>query len=233
METADIIGQIVNELDYEIKVDSIVDESGGIYTVNVCETLHLQEGFPITIDGNDYTIEEVVNNTSIKLKGTVLPNVEEFNAYPVYYFHGTVIKLQDDMNAQKDASVLSTRMPFIYLREQLKDKRFTKYSDSPLGKLSDLVLLFLTESKYQDWKTVDHYEKAIAPMRNLTDMFIEAVNKSVLVRKFKEYDTINHVNFGVYSTNRGSKQALFTDQLSGIELDASFPFSKDACKRCN
>jgi len=233
-ETVDIVGNVFDEMNLTIEVDLIVDNGDGTYRIDTCKTKHLQEGFPITIDGNSYTIKTVVNNISITLSGSALPSVTEFEAYSPYYFHGTVIKVKDDMKAPQGSENLFSRTPFVYLKEIIKDTNFRKRSGSVLNRTTDLQIFFLTQAKFKDWKTVDHYEKSIAPMRNLVDMFIKALEKNVLIGDFaKTSDTTTpHVNFGVYVDSKGHTQSIFVDQLSGIELEITLPIRKEKDCKC-
>ncbi|RLI45313.1 hypothetical protein DRO61_10730, partial [Candidatus Bathyarchaeota archaeon] len=73
METVDIIREIVEGINKTIEIDSVVDNGDGTYTLLTCKTLYIQENFPITINSNDYTVTTVVKNTSIVVKGDVLP----------------------------------------------------------------------------------------------------------------------------------------------------------------
>ena len=99
--TVDIIKRVVAAIDNTFKVSSIIDNSDGTYTLETCDTLHLQENFPLVIDGNDYLVNEVVADTSITIAGSVLPTATSFEIYPPVYFHGTVIKAMEDMKEKK------------------------------------------------------------------------------------------------------------------------------------
>jgi hypothetical protein len=225
METTEIIETIVGGINNKLTVKTITDNNDNTYTITTNDTLWLQVHFPLKISGNDYTIIDIVKNVSFTVSGDALPNVSTIDIYEPTFYHGTVINVKQDM-ANPD---VYSRTPFIYLKELLEDDNFSKYSGSPIKKESDLVILFLTQCKMKDWKTVDHYTHSIAPMRNMVDKFIQSLYKSKLIGKFERYQTINHVNFGVYTTDKGMTKAIFNDQLSGIELRIKIPFIKQNC----
>lgn len=229
METVDVIQSVFDAMDLTVTVDSIVDNGNDTFTLFSCETKHLQEGFPLTIGANSYTITAINNNVSITLSGTIVPNVTSFEAYVPHYFHGTVIKVKDDMKAPQGSENLFSRTPFVYLKEIIKDTNYRRRSGNVLDRTSSLQIFFLTQSKFKDWSTINHYEKAIAPMRNLVNMFIESLFNSTLIGDFsKEPDTTTpHVNFGVYVDSKGHTQSIFVDKFSGIELEINIPIKKE------
>lgn len=223
METVDIIREVVESIDNTFIVKAITDNLDRTYTLTTDNTLHLQEGFPLNIGANGYDIVTIVKDVSITISGSVLPVLMSFDIYLPVYYHGTVIRVIAEMAT--DGSNVFEKTPFIYLREILKDKNNSKYNQSPIGKTTALQILILSGCKPEDWETTDHYEKAIRPMRNLTDRLIDAIYKDARISKFEYYETINHVNFGVY-VDKGHTKSIFVDKLSGVELNIELPFKK-------
>lgn len=226
METVDIIREIVEGLELTFFAKTITDNGNGTFTLATNDTLHLQENFPLVIGVNSYTIKTVTKDVSIVLSGSVIPNVTSFEVYTPRYYHGTVIKAKGEMENGVNAHNIYDRTPFIYLKEILTDKVNSKFKVTPFEKETSLQLLFLTQSKLHDWKTTDHYEKSIYPMANLVKNFINALYDSKHIGRFEDYETINHVNFGVYVTDKGNTKSIFSDQLSGVELNITLPFRK-------
>lgn len=226
METVDIIREIVEDLELTFFVNTITDNGGGEYTITTDDTLHLQENFPLTIGVNSYTIKTVTKDASIVLTGSVLPNVTSFEVYAPRYYHGTVIKAKGEIETGVNAHNIYDRTPFIYLKEIVSDRVNSKYKVSPFDKETSLQIYFLTQSKLHDWKTTDHYEKSIYPMANLVNNFINTLYNSKHIGRFEDYETINHVNFGVYVTDKGNTKSIFSDYLSGVELNITLPFRK-------
>lgn len=232
METVDIIREVVEAINSTFTAKTITDNLDGTFTLTTCDTLHLQDGFPLKINGNDYEIITVTKDASILISGAFLPAIKIFPIYLPTYYHGSVIKVQAEISGGADASNLFARTPFIYLKEILTDKNNSKYNQSPIEKVPTLQMLFLTQCKYTDWKIVDHYAKSIQQMRNLVDRFILSLYADKRIGKFQDYDTVNHVNFGVWVTDKGEMKHLFNDNLSGIELKISPPILKQNAQ-CN
>lgn len=230
METVDIIYDVVNAINKKIIIDSIVDNLDGTYTISTENTKWCQETFKINIGGNDYKVLIVDKDKEIVVSGATLPTGTSFDLYEPTYYHGTVINVNKEMKMGANAHNLYSRTPFIYLKELLKDSYNSSYNDSPIEKESDLVILFLTQCKYQDWNTIDHYSKSIAPMRALVEGFLSSLRKNINVGKFQAYDIINHVNFGVYTTDKGNTKSIFNEHLSGCELNIKIPITRQ--KNC-
>jgi hypothetical protein len=192
--------------------------------------MYVQEGFTITIGVVDYEVTEVVKDVSITISGASLPIITTFNLYAPVYYHGTVIKVKSEIAGEVNAQNVFAHTPFIYLREVIEDTVNSKYKDSPIEKTTDLQILILTQCNYADWKIVDHYSKSIYQMRALLKGFIDSLYENKKISKFENYKVKNHVNFGVYVTDKGETKSIFTDNLSGVELNITLPFYRqDEC----
>lgn len=228
-ETVEIVRDLVNELDFTFVINNAIDNLDGTYTLETCNTYHLQAtpNCPITIDGSQYTILEVQSNEYITIKGASLPVVTEFAVPKPYYFHGTVLKTNEELNRIE----FFNKFPMVYLLEVITDTFFNE--DEAVERESDLRLFFLTSANFQDWKTGDHYKEAILPMRSLAYNFINVLNTSKKISNFAQYSLINRVNFGVYATDKGNTQRIFNDNMSGVELRITLPIKLDySCKIC-
>lgn len=227
LETTDIVEALVDELCFTFEATNIIDNTDGTYTLETCDTFHLQECFYITNNGNQYLVTEVIKDTSITMMGSFLP-VPMFEIYKPHFFHGTVIQTNLELSMQPN---VNSRTPMIYLLEVLKDKFFC--DDSVVERESDLRLFFLTQANFEDWKNSDHNEKAILPMRSLAYNFIDTMKKSKKIGKFVSYEILNHVKFGVYSTDKGHEKKVFNDNLTGVELRITLPVLQDfECNKC-
>jgi hypothetical protein len=232
METVDIIREVVEAISIEFTAKTITENANGTYTLTTDDTLHLQEGFSITIGAVTYEILTVVKDALITINGISLPTIKVFNIYPPVYYHGTVRKVKAEIKGATTAQNVFARTPFIYLREIIEDNVNTKYANSTIEKTTDLQILFLTQCNYADWKIVDHYSKSIGPMRNLVENFVDKLYKNKMIGRFENYRAKPHVNFGVYVTDKGETKSIFTDNLSGIEMNITLPFKRQTptCK---
>jgi hypothetical protein len=225
-ETVDIIREVVEGIDNEFSVDAITDNGDGTYTLTTGNTLHLQVGFPLTVGAVLYNIDSIVKDVSITISGASVPVLTAFDIYSPVYYHGTVVRVSNEMITETDAANVFSRTPFIYLREILEDNVNTKYSASPIKKTTDLQILILTQCNPDEWNTTDHYAKSIYQMTNLAERFIESCYGNAKIGKFENYTLRPHANFGVYVTDKGNTASIFVDKLSGVELNVTLPFKK-------
>jgi hypothetical protein len=229
-ETVDIVNDLVSEMSFEVTITLINDNLDGTYTLSTCNTYHLQECFKITYNSAQWTIQSLVKDTSITIKpvldSTPAPTELSFEAYAPYYFHGTVIQTNLELEQISNSSL---KTPMIYLLEIVEDTFFNR--DNQLERESDLRLFFLTQANFVDWKTQDTYTQAIEPMRSLAYSFIDTLNKSKLISIFAEYRLINHTKFGVYVTDKGYENRIFNDNLAGVEMRITLPvLQENDCK---
>ena len=162
-ETVDIVNDLVAELDLTVTISTINDNGDGTYTLYTCDTKWLQECFKITYESAQWTITNVVKDDSITIKplldSTPAPTELSFEAYSPYYFHGTVIQTNLELEQISNSSL---KTPMIYLLEVLEDTFFNR--DAQNERESDLRLFFLTQANFVDWKTQDTYTNAITPI---------------------------------------------------------------------
>ena len=87
----------------------------------------------------------------------------------------------------------------------------------------------------ENWKTADHYEKCIIPMRNLANEFVNYLNDDECQFGDFEYTLINHAKIGVFTEGVGHTTQLFNEEISGVEMRFSVPIYKSfACNgACN
>lgn len=231
-ETVDIVSDLVDELDLAITISQIVDNGDGTYTLHTCDTKWLQECFKITYEAAQWTVTAVVKDDNFTIKplldSTPAPSALNFTIYPPYYFHGTVIQTNLELEQISNSSL---KTPMIYLLEVLEDTFFNR--DAQNERESDLRLFFLTQANFVDWKTQDTYTNAITPMREMAYQFIDTLNKSKKIGIFAEYRLVNHTKFGVYVTDKGYEQRIFDDNLAGVELRINLPIlQENDCKVC-
>ena len=231
-ETVDIIKDLVSEMSFEVIIKLITDNGDGTYTLSTCNTYHLQECFKITYESAQWTITNVVKDTSITIKpvldSTPAPTTLSFDAYDPYYFHGTVIQTNLELEQITNSNL---KTPMVYLLEVLEDTFFNR--DAQNERESDLRLFFLTQANFEDWKTQDSYKNAIEPMRSLCYSFIDVLNKSKNIGIFASYRVINHTKFGVFVTDKGYEERIFNDNLAGVELRITLPILQvNDCINC-
>ena len=60
---------IDNYTDYQGTIDSFVDNGGGSYTINSSDTIYLADGDTVSINSVEYTVSNLIDNTSFDISG--------------------------------------------------------------------------------------------------------------------------------------------------------------------
>lgn len=213
-----------------------VDSSTGI-TTKVNKHQELKAGQRIIIKGFDddatYKVETEVTNSVDNLNGTitflVLDNfvfeITEIMFYvpnEVKVKHGTIM----DGNIQlTNIKPEEEKYPLIFQHEITRETFFNNKRNK-LERESEVDLFFLTTADFQKWDIDDHNKFAIKPMRELALKFIDELKTSNGIGEFEDYEILDHVRFGTYSTEKGHETRVFNDKLSGVQLKIKIPFLK-------
>jgi len=172
------------------------------------------------VNGEDVSIISIVGNTiKVDKKYT---SITSFSVAIPYFFHGTVSAVENQL--QKIPATFD-KTPFIWLHEVIDEN----YDDNPLSdieKTPDLRLFFIDYANLKEWTTDDHYSKVINRMTIVADMFIEKAKTYKYFNKFDSHKRRNHVKFGRYEDQTGHTSQIFSDNLSGIEMQISLPLNK-------
>lgn len=215
--TVDILEDFINTLDLSGPVVSFGDD-GTNTTLEVEKTYHARKKMKLDVDGTDYEIYSVVDNTSITVVG-VLASAEKYTVPNPFYFHGTPMMTNAHINGAKE----SDKVPMIYLYEILREKDLAE--NSRIARESDLRLFFLDSANFSDWETDDHYSQRLLGLNNLVNEFIRSAKNYVCC--FYLYETVftrvNHVKWGIWADNAGHTRRIFDDDLTGVELSFTLP----------
>jgi hypothetical protein len=222
-ETFELLKPVVASIENVVEIDSVVDNLDGTFTIFSCNTLWTTKGFTLSIGGNDYEVTDIEFNNSITISGTVPIVVTSFNLYVPYYYHNTIIAQNEELNQVSNSW---DKFPMIYLHEITRE-RFDNVVDSSIDRESDCDLYFMIDSNIEDWKTSDHYEKAIRPMRSLMFSFLNALEKANNVGIIQNFEVFDHARWGIYITMKGHPDRLFRDDLSGTQLRITIPLLKE------
>lgn len=222
--TPDIIEELFDKINLKLVTSSIVD-NGDDFTLFTDDTLHLQAGFPLTIDSVVYQITAVEYCVSVTLTGASVPVLTEFNIYKPFYFHGTILATK---NEQGDIQPFD-KTPMGYLMENIKDRFHNDFST--ISRTSPIRIFFLSQNDWAGDTTDEHYEKVIKPMNNLLDNFINVLRHSNIIANFvkTEYNIINLTKFAEYENKTGAIKTIFDLNLGGCELQIEIDINK-ICK---
>lgn len=218
-----------------------IDSSTGIVT-DKNKYQNLEAGQRIIIKGFDNTatykvetdVVSVVDNEDGTIIFTILDNfifeVTEITFYvpkDVKVKHGTIIDGNIQLTTIKDGE---DKYPLIFQHEITRETFFNDKRNK-LERESEVDLFFLCVADFKEWQIAEHNKFAIKPMRELALKFIEELKTSNGIGEFDTFEILDHVKFGVYTTEKGHTERIFNDNLSGVQLRMTIPFLK-TCE-CN
>lgn len=226
IETVNIVEDLVGKIKLGIRIysQSTVDD---IISLSVDKTHYLSKDFPIEIDGNNYQIVEIVNNESIKLKGSSPINVSNFTLEPLKFFHGSILQTGKELAREADTFEIT---PMAYLKRPFTDA--FQDDESRVERESNISLFFLTQSIFEEWETAEHDINAVIPMRNVAYGFIEALKSDAYIGLIDGFDLTDRIKFGVV-VDKGTERGYWTKQLSGVQLDITLPIIRNYYCNCN
>lgn len=226
-QTYDKLVPIFNMMDKSVTCQSVVDNGDGTYTFACNRTRWACKGYDITILGIDYTITDVVYNTSITISGVSLPTALTFDLYASFFKHGTIRVVGNELLKEPN---YKNRLPLVFLHEATSEK-INMDSMATIEMESDVRLFFLTDCDFDNWSQADGDTKAVAPMRNYLNEFLKCLSNNQWVGNLDTVGTVKSYNhFGTIDENGVSKNP-FKEFLSGVELRISIPFLRE-CDCC-
>lgn len=220
----DIIRHVINGMNNLLDFQEVIDNGDGTFTIMACNTLWVMENYVIEYNGEMFKVIDITPNVSITVEGdTVFDPIGPIPIDVPFYFHGTVRKTNVELIQR--GKIGMDKYPMIYCFEIFREVFHQEKSD-PNERTSALRLFFLGSADKENWLTEDHYEKVIIPLRNMVNEFIFFIDNRNNFGRLEDYTTINHVDFGTFTSDQGKLQNLFDDHLSGIELDISLVVKK-------
>jgi hypothetical protein len=203
-----------------------IDNLDGTFTLQTCSTLWVRQGTTVNIGGTDYPVSNVVNNTSITITAASAPLVTEFDLSLPKFWHGTIRFTDEELSRISNED---DKFPMIFLHEPTTERHNYNAVDN-LGMESDCTLYFMTPADFTQWSQDDHYNKAVAAMRNMRDEFVNALFAFRGVVKEPRPDGISEdrVKWGKAVFN-GNEVQLIAGDLSGTSLKISPQFEKSIC----
>ena len=93
--------------------------------------------------------------------------------------------------------------------------------------------IFFLDSLASNNDEVDaHYTNVILPLKSSLDYFVDLLKAEADTLPFS-YDVTNRIEVGVYTTNQGETQEVFSDRLDGVEFVGQVTVLKsNTCNRC-
>ena len=222
----DIIEGIISQIDLNLTVKST---DGQI--IELCDTLHITVGKIVKDElGNEYRVTEIVFNESI----TVVPigSAPLFSgstvvAPEITFLHGSPISTNEEYNKVLDRDSLK-KTPFIWLLESYEYENGSRDS-SVVASYS--ARLFFLDLYYREWLNDEHNELAIKPMENLVQAFKNVIETDYSFKTLDSFRSRVRPRFGVEVANKGSRDKIINEDLSGVEVNMSIElFDLSICK---
>ena len=228
--TFEIVRDIVNQMDYSIKINSI---QGNKYFV--CTTLLLKFGDNVKDSENNlFVVQSISNNEWVilaPLGDYVFHGNKIYTIVEPHFLQGKWISANHEyLDMSKDTR---QKTPLIWLVRGYEE-RFNSRSNSVKMEVEP-VIYFLDEAMSNDWTNDDHDVKAVNPMYNLAMRFVETVRKTKQFLELDGYTIKDEPRFGVAYPNRdnakGNQKRILSDDLSGVGLRIPLKFLGD-CRNC-
>ena len=210
----DTIGEIISKTNLTVVVKEIVGSK-----IFVCKTtLHITIGNTVKdTANNEYTVSDMVVNEWLEL--TPLGSSPVFNdsviiGPPITYLHGT--PSSTNIEYVKVDPMTVNKVPFAWLLEVYQYDQ--PGPGSSLAASFSVVIFFLTWGKEVEWTNQQQNERAIKPMENLANSFLEAIEADYTYKTLQDVTIRPRSRFGVEVTNKGSERKILDEDLSGVEM---------------
>lgn len=222
----DIIEGIISQIDLNLTVKSTDGQ-----VIELCDTLHITVGKIVKDElGNEYRVTDIVFNESI----TVVPigSAPLFSgstvvAPEITFLHGSPISTNEEYNKVLDRDSLK-KTPFIWLLESYEYENGSRDS-SIIASYS--ARLFFLDLYYREWLNDEHNELAIKPMENLVRAFKNVIETDYSFKTLDSFRSRVRPRFGVEVANKGSRDKIINEDLSGVEVNMSIElFDLSICK---
>lgn len=238
VQTVDIIEELLQNLNTDLVVSSVMDLGNNTYKLTTCNTQYLNTLYKFTLlQGVEAKVTAFEFNKSVTIKvENYTPEAITYVLPKPRYDHGTIRAVNEERN---EIPYSEGKYPYIYLLERMREG-FFRDPETRLDRNSPLKMFFLTNYKTEgNWQTDEHYAEIIEPMSNVRENFLILLEGSSLVNDetFKtgvDRETWfgdNYVKFGTYREDSGNIKSLMDEDVSGVGLEINVIFNKNLkCK---
>ena len=229
-EVTDLIENLVENIDCNIHIDSQEYLDGSWYRVYTCDTkwarvgkiikiqyhVWIYETTILNIEENTY-IDFIYNNEDYSLSEVKLPNP--------FFISGTKTSTNNEWS--RAGNNLIEKTPLIWLYQNYNEQCYG--ADNSMERTITMNIAFLdeTNSKFETNKL--HIDNAVKPCNKLRDEFIKSINKNLIYKTLKTFNTKTFSRFGV-ETDSGIIQNILDADLSGVVLNITLDKFKEPCK---
>lgn len=137
-----------------------------------------------------------------------------------FFFHGSPLEIQSQI---KDLGGV-LKQPCIFLIEFIEDEINLDRTKN-VGASPKLKMFFM--DKYNEEYTIDQqYTNVIDVMDELVREFIAVCQRNRYILRMFDYGTIRHSKWGIYRKDKGNLTPIFSEKLSGVELNVTLDIDK-------
>ena len=80
-------------------------------------------------------------------------------------------------------------------------------------------------------KVNKHFTNIVKPLNASLDYFVEKMKDNALTLPFS-YDVTNRIKVGIYTSNKGNTEQIFSDPLDGVEFVSTVTLNKSNVCEC-
>jgi hypothetical protein len=170
-------------------------------------------------------IKEVVENQYIGFYYNSQEEISRVFLSNPFFISGTKTSTNNEWTKVGNSLILKT--PLIWLYQNYTERIYGL--DNSLERSITMNLAFLDETNPKFITNKEHIDNAVKPCSKLKDEFIKSINKNVIYKTLKSFDTKTFSRFGV-ETDGGIVQNILDADLSGVVLNITLDKFKEPCK---
>lgn len=214
----DIVESIISKISLDVGILSVTGDK-----VFVCDTTaHITITKIVTINSLEYTVVDFDFNNWIQVTplghSTPVPLDASIVVAPaIHFLHGSPYSANNEYLQLSTRTLLKT--PFIWLLESYDFDDLPR--DSSIEKSFSARLFFLDWAGENSWLNKVHNDRAIKPMQNLLQSFIDVVNSDFNFKTLGSVNTVVRPRFGVQRKSEGNEpqptKKIIDEDLSGVD----------------
>lgn len=230
IEITDLVQNIIQGIDNSIIVNSFENLSGNYFRLYTCNTKWARIGKTIFIYsgqvGYGMEIKDVAEDAYITIEyGYANPTFDNCALSNPFFISGTKISTNNEWS-RVSADLLS-KTPLIWLYQNYTEETYGL--ENSLERTITMNIAFLDETNPQFLTNKEHIDNAVKPCGRLKDEFIKSINKNLIYKTLKSFNTKTFSRFGVESES-GVIQNILDADLSGVVLNITLDKFKEPCK---
>lgn len=215
----DIVKGLLESVDDIISVNKVIDLGSNTYELITCDYKHANKcNYLININNDvNYKILSYSDNGLI-VTSLSIPEIGDYKISDVSFIHGTYINANTAMLMMDENGINFDNVAF-FVSSPLTEKISYK-SSKTISSVISVQLLLLAKNDPYNWCPSDHYTYAINPMRNYSELIMNAIDKNVGdFNKPNDIDLVSMIDVGIYKDKSGAEKELFSYKFSGVMMN--------------